>query len=731
MKKYISLVIAMFLTAGFCSCSEETPDGGTNFRKEGESLPMEFVIDIPGMEGGAKKAPASRSDKTVFEKNEVIHLFVNFTLREGNTESKQTAYECMRYNGSEWVSTEATSTTGGVPLSWPWNAVSADITAYFADHITGPIGENAVSESASLGSIQTDDPLKAKIKGVPYGNAIHLTFKSLCAKLIFKNLGDNSDEFWLQKKELNDAFRLSRQSESDTQEEKPAFEFFQNSTNPYISGAKNEEGNVTFYVEPGNYSNIKINYPYNRPYLSLEIEGLENVVANHIYTIEINEGSGQVVNEEEDDGWDDGGDPVTPGDGLDINKFLQAIHDASAYTLDDGTPILAKKDDGGTILLTNVSFGNQEFIPQSIPNTTSFDGNKFYISDANSNIFTSIDGELTNLGIKDCEVTKTSPSQAGVLGLSCVGHISNIRLLNLTLDVTPPSMPNLCDVGILVGNNSGTIDGVGLGGNINVDVHSESSPGRVDVGGLVGQSSGTIKNVSLLNTEGETMISVVCDCEFAENEGIVGDRYVGGVVGLSVGRIENCTLEVTVDANNSQGVLMYTGGLAGMVRSSEDGKGGYVNNVVIYGNVRGGLAYPTDDETIYGEGHSYTGGLIGYVYYVQAIRNSKSLGVVYGQSISDERFSPWKNTIYAVGGAFGQTYGATTISGIEAWSDLVELPSLDENTEGEYITGLFTGRSLRYWENDLATHGNTVHNSGADKIIGEEGLELNYMEETN
>ena len=84
-----------------------------------------------------------------------------------------------------------------------------------------------------------------------------------------------------------------------------------------------------------------------------------------------------------------------------------------------------------------------------------------------------------------------------------------------------------------------------------------------------------------------------------------------------------------------------------------------------------------------------------------------------------------------MGGAFGQTYGATTISGIEAWSDLVELPSLDENTEGEYITGLFTGRSLRYWENDLATHGNTVHNSGADKIIGEEGLELNYMEETN
>lgn len=412
-------------------------------------------------------------------------------------------------------------------------------------------------------------------------------------------------------------------------------------------------------------------------------------------------------------------------DTKDINGLLQAIHDGKEYVTKNGTLILAA-DNSGTYLLRNVDFQKNSFTPQVLPNGTVFDGKYHYIKNVSgSALFSEINGRVSNLGIAGGIVEKSDFNNMGILTptASVSAFMNNLRVKNISIIHQSSLMEGVCNIGALVGSNSGTIYEVKLGGNINVEIKSDDAPGRVHVGGLVGQSSGSITNVSLLDDDDPVQVNVVCDCRFHEESGqqqIEGDRYVGGLAGLSTGNVNNCRISATVTAENSQGVLMYTGGLIGMLRGSDEGGAAGTATVslsssIASGEVTGGLAFPLDD-TINGEGRSYTGGLVGYAYSVASITDCKSMGIVHGHDYQID-FSPYKNAYYAIGGAFGQVYGAntnTTISGVDARSEIhTTLPS---QSKPPYFIGLFAGRSDRDYK-----AGNSNHNTGNYNFIGEIG----------
>lgn len=90
------------------------------------------------------------------------------------------------------------------------------------------------------------------------------------------------------------------------------------------------------------------------------------------------------------------------------------------------------------------------------------------------------------------------------------------------------------------------------------------------------------------------------------------------------------------------------------------------------------------------------------------------MGTVHGHDYQPD-FHPYENAYYAIGGAFGQIYGAnTTISGVDARSEIhTTLPS---QSDPPYFIGLFAGRSDRDYK-----AGNSNHNTGNYNFIGEIG----------
>lgn len=734
MKKYIGIAL-VFLLAVLGGCSDETFENKGNHGQEGEIRPVEFVTEVSGMENDAEKAE-SRVDKSAFAEGDLIYVFAVFSLDGGGQEY---AYDFLRLTGGEWVSAKEEE----APMAWPWNASEATFKAYYVAGLSGTVTPGNPSDEVLLDGLLTSgyDPLFAQTaESVAYGGAVHLVFKHLCAKVTFKGLAD-VDELWLKKDGLKDAFRLNW-----TGTEADGFtdlygEFVASSardeSSRRVAGVKDSDGGMAFYIEPGDYSDISITYPYNRPYLALEIDGLSGLKANTAYTVEIDESSGEViVVEDPEDWWEENEDDPNPVklSQDEINRLLQAIHDGDAFVTNDGTPILDTEADGRTVLLRNLDFQNNTFNVQTVPNGAYFDGNYHFINNVAQPVFGEINGTISNLGIKTFSRTETAQGTEylGALGRSSsnTAEITNVRLKGIAITVVPPADPELlCDVGALVGNNAGTISQVKLGGNIHITAQTAddgSAPGRVDIGGLVGQSSGNIFGVSLTDDETEADIRVTCACRiFYDDNTVVGERYVGGLVGLSTGQMEDCTIAVTVNSLNSQGVLMYTGGLVGMVRSSVSSGSPsadpnvYVKSCEVSGNVTGGLAFPVSQEA-YGEGHSYTGGLIGYAYYVGSVEDSEIFGTLHGHG-SRENFAPWTNAYYALGGAFGQVY-RTTVTGVDSWCDITEIPQVD--AQEQYRVGSFAGRTDASAA-DLQS-GNSSYGAGAADFVGED--EINVFE---
>lgn len=716
--RWLSLVLLVIL---LCGCGKDLMTEQQVRSSDGKALPIEFVMAYPAMLD-AEDNPDTRvqKDQLEFEEGDVIHVSATFTLLGGGTLNK---YDCLELTGGKWVSREE-SGTATQPMLWPWDAEKATFYVYYLAHSSGILNEKT---DRLLDDLRTEaDPVYAVAVNIPYGGAVKLEFKHLCTQLQISGLKKGETEFWLQKEGLKDAFSLERRSESLNFQFIEASEELRAGQAPRVIGTSDGEGNAVFYLAPGDYRNVDITYPYGLSYLTLtDVEGLGDLKANTIYTLNIKSGSGNVDEADDEDWWPDPDDKTDDVllDTDDINRLLKAIHDGTEYVTNNGTLILAA-DNSGTYLLRNVDFQSKSFTPQVLPNGTVFDGKYHYIKNVSgSALFSGINGRVSNLGIAGGEVVRTDFNNMGILTptASVSAFMNNLRVKNISIIHPSSSMEGVCNIGALVGSNSGTIYEVKLGGKINVEIKSDDAPGRVHVGGLVGQSSGSITNVSLLDDDDPVQVKVVCDCRFHEESGqqqIEGDRYVGGLAGLSTGNVNNCRISATVTAENSQGVLMYTGGLIGMLRGSDEGGAAGTATVslsssIASGEVTGGLAFPLDN-TINGEGRSYTGGLVGYAYSVASITDCKSMGRVHGHDYQLD-FSPYENAYYAIGGAFGQIYGAnTTISGVDARSEIhTTLPS---QSKPPYFIGLFAGRSDRDYK-----AGNSNHNTGNYNFIGEIG----------
>lgn len=719
--RWLSLVLLVIL---LCGCGKDLMTEQQVRSSDGKALPIEFVMAYPAMLD-AEDNPDTRvqKDQREFEEGDVIHVSATFTLLGGGTLNK---YDCLELTGRKWVSREE-SGTATQPMLWPWDAEKATFHVYYLAHSSGILTEKT---ERLLDDLRTEaDPVYAVAENIPYGGAVKLEFTHLCTQLRISGLKEGETEFWLQKESLKDAFSLERSSTDESLN----FQFIEASEElragqaPRVIGTSDGEGNAVFYLAPGDYSNVNITYPYGLSYLTLtDVEGLADLKANTIYTLNIKSGSGNVDEADDEDWWPDPDDKTDDVllDTEDINGLLQAIHDGKEYVTKNGTLILAA-DNSGTYLLRNVDFQNKSFTPQVLPNGTVFDGKYHYIKNVSgSALFSEINGRVSNLGIAGGEVNEPDFNDKGILAptASVSAFMNNLRVKDISIIHESSLMKeDVCNIGALVGNNSGTIYEVKLGGNINVEIKSDDAPGRVHVGGLVGQSSGSITNVSLLDDNDPVQVKVVCDCRFHKESGqqqIEGDRYVGGLAGLSTGNVNNCRISATVTAENSQGVLMYTGGLIGMLRGSEEGGSAGTATVslsssIASGEVTGGLAFPLDN-TINGEGRSYTGGLVGYAYSVASITDCKSMGKVHDHDYQPD-FHPYENAYYAIGGAFGQIYGAnTTISGVDARSEIdTTLPS---QSDPPYFIGLFAGRSDRDYK-----AGNSNHNTGNYNFIGEIG----------
>ena len=719
-------IATVFLATLLYGCAED-PDVGTGLsNREERDLPIEFVMAVPGMQQ-AEAEPASRvqKDQFKFEEGDVIHVNATFTLLDGRTTSD---YDCLELRDGRWTSKENEDpNTEAQPMSWPWDTDKATFRVYYLAHSSGILVE---STERLLDNLRTEaDPVYAEAVDVPYGAAVHLVFNHLCTKLTVCGLKTGEEEFWLQKTGLQDAYVLSRDAESDFLD----FRFLESteSLRPdldrRVMGTSDGEGNAVFYLAPGDYSNLKITYPYGLAYLTLtDIAALGDLKANTAYTLRINPGSGNVDEADEDEWWPDPDDDQNDIklDTEEINGLLKAIHDGQEYLNKEGIPILGVEENG-TALLRNVDFQDNPFTWQVLPNGTVFDGKYHYIKHVSgSALFSQINGRVSNLGIAGGKITRAEEvSDIGILApVSSVSAVmTNLRLKTISISVDSPLIDDVCNIGVLIGSNSGTIYEVALGGEIRVEIESENAPGRLHVGGLVGQSSGRVRNVSLLDDDDPIRVHVICNCRFpldADENYAEGDRYVGGLIGLSTGQTDNCLIEATVTAAGSQGVLMYTGGLIGMLRGAEEGDTENPANVALTNSiasceVTGGLAYPLDN-TINGEGRSYTGGLVGYAYCATTITDCKSLGKVHGHDYQ-ANFSPLDNAYYGVGGAFGQLYGMnTTVSTVDARSQIVT--SLAFPKEEPYFIGLFAGRSDR----DHSAE-NTTHGSGDYEFIGEIG----------
>ena len=713
--KYIWIILAA-LSFSFGGCAEEElPEAGGD--REEKGLPVEFIMSCRSLEDAGKPASKVAQGQFEFEEGDVIHLSADFTLTGGDV---RTLYDCLEYTGEEWVSKDS-GTGQASPMMWPWDAESATFYAYYLAHSSG-ILVSRIERSLDM-LMEEADPLYACAADVSYGAAVGLEFGHLCTRLTVTGLSEGETEFWLMKDQMTDAFALERNEDASL-----VFGFYaaDASGRPggvnHVAGKSSGDGTAEFYLAPGDYSDIVIDYAFGIPYLRLtDIVGLADLEAGKSYTLQINPGSGNVDVSDEEDKWpdpDDNTDDVKLSS-EEIDALLEAVHDGEEYVTPAGIPILASIS-GGTALLRNLDFQSQGFTPRELPNGAVFDGKYHYIKNVyGSGIFSAVNGRVSNLGIAGGTIDAgENVENTGILAAesSVSAVLNNIRLKDISISAVPPETEAVANIGALVGNNSGAVINIEAGGKIFVTVISDHSYSRVNVGGLFGQSSGNITNAGMMNDDDGADIIVRCDCRFPEtsdNDYAEGERYVGGVVGLSTASISDCSIRAEVDASDSRGVLMYTGGLAGMLRGSGDASSGVsLSNSVASCQVTGGLAFPID-ETVNGEGRSYTGGLVGYAYAVSSVSDCVSLGTVYGHDYYDG-FAPYGNVYYALGGAFGQLYLAGSVSGTDVRSEIST--DLVFGEDDLYFIGSFVGRSDKDWSD-----GNSVHSSGNYDFTGETG----------
>ena len=747
MNKYIT-ILCIALASCLSACQDEWgANNGTAQRNPEEGLSVTFITEsLPPMKSeGDATSRANDPYKQAFEDGDRLHVSATFTLLGANGEpdaSKTVSkYALLQFNeaNDEWQAVENTQ------MTWPYNAAYATFTAYYIDDSEGLLLTTSPKTVVLQEITDVTDPLKAVTEEpVPYGNAVHLVFQHLCAKLTLTNLSSDAIEFWAKTDEENNADPIKNQfqlllARDDAGNETIPDEnqFTSTGENAHIAAQRTADNTLTFYLAPGDYYGMKLNYRYDRPYRGLNIEGLRDLKAGTSYVIDFTQHHGSIIIEDDDNGEED---PEKDPDHVnmettDIDDFLEAIHDGTEYKQGDQI-VLAADGNGATTLLVNVDFQGNSFTGIDLPSTASFDGNGHYIQNVARPLFDDINGgKIANLGIyneegiviKENEDPATNANAVGAVARTCQiaaddpdkANIDNVRLGGIVISAKPPQNSDLIfNVWAAVGNCQGRINNIRFAGNIKVEVATTETKreiGTVNVGGVIGQltSSGHLSQVARMEEETPGTLTVISSCPNTTN-----DRNTGGLVGLSNGRIEDCTLtHTTVDASNTCGTMVYTGGLAGMARGTQGSHETTTNGIFrckFDGTIKCGLAYSEDHGDDSAEGHAYAGGAVGYAYWVDGIEENEISGTLYEPSDDSATggFKPYENSIYATGGLFGQAFESPT-SNNTTW---INFENVYEGTSPNYFKGKIAGRA----DANSTAESNQSYTPGELENIGDE-----------
>lgn len=721
--KWIVYCAVLLVTYG---CSEDL-DSMYGDRDRG-GTPVCFTAEWPGEDG--MTGTRSIEDKREFAEGNVMHVSAVFQLigKEGEP-SSVTKYAALTYQNGEWVNL---LTDKEYNMDWPWNATSAEFTAYHMEEWNGAI----TAVGTRLDPVVLDrfvydenhiinpDPLRAESGVVEYGHAVNLKFKHLCTRLTITDVAD-ADEYELRFKPTSGGERKLLNACTMTRTADNGLEFaFVTEGSQEISSQVDVDGNskrsVTFHLAPDDYSTFTLTRRNGYSYITLSnVKELKALVegAGKAYTVSLENLQGNIVQDDPDgDWWIDTPEPPPALDiypNFSVKDFMQAIHDCTGdyvCEMKDGTEKTLLKYDAGRkemCLMEDVNFdGEINYEPVELPNLVTFDGGGKTIWNISRSLFSTLRGTVTELSLrharlihKDNQATGQDPEHDtgwGVLARVCdMGNISNIHLIDAELDIIFHNNSGIDQVycaGALVGNmTSGSMKNITLVNDIIVTVKAENESARYTscVGGVVGQATGTLEDIDHEAPEGQPLLKVTNNCKG------ISTHYTGGIVGLLPGgRLDLCDMYTVVDASGVQGTWNYAGGIAGAVRTE-----GVIANATVSGSVRGGQVIAGNSET-----HSSTGGIVGHVQ-----KASVTGGAAFNQvSISPNYDKPDDKTTYSIGGVIGSIKEAVDISKNEGRNRF----DATEYMASHYYAGRFAGIVNK----TILGEGNTAE--GTSKFVG-------------
>lgn len=702
MKKYIALIYSLVLALCLSGCTEERwLENGENTGQD-SGMPIEFVMNINPIQALTRANGDNNvviNEKTEFSEGDIIQVVANFYYTEESTEKLYSSACCiLTYDGNgNWVN------NSGVNLSWPWEElVTGKFQAFYYHGFDGLIKLNpgetedytpeALLDFDDLGNLPA--PLMTEVVTVEYGNAVNLTFEHQCARLVLTDyanvIGNSYDRLWLENKDENgkeeNAFKLGLIKSEESDELSFSFEFtsVKDENRALIGGKKTEntdtENAIVFYLPPGDYSKVSLVRRFGYPLLSWDVpastttdgnnSSLNNLEAGKSYTVSLEDLQGNITIEDDDDWWIDN-EIVTPGNGFDLEKFLESIGSGSSYSYTkDGTnetvSVLEATKEGTSTYLklkTGVDFMNYKGdIEVDLGTGVIFDGGRYSFKNIAQPVFNKIYGVIQNLGINTIETTEikldSEKHNFGILARENHGIIDNIRLNGINIDVIElyNGSGSINMVGTMVGYNLGRISNIELK-DIKIEVSDTDAQDGTSLmlGGLIGQN-GANNSLDGVSMFGDEKITVTNQTGMK-----VGSVYSGGLVGLSSGNIQNCAVRADVDASQATGTWVYTGGIVGSIRYQVDSgqqtkiKFENSNNE---GNVIGGecIYNENGDGADNSRGHSSTGGLVGYSLNTD-INNCKVKGEISSIIVRHPDILTY-NEFYTIGGLVGAVRAA-------------------------------------------------------------------------
>lgn len=700
LRRYISLLAIAILMGSLFGCTDSLVN---DEKPRDPNHPIEVSFTAERLTDSFMTRAGA---KTTFQEGDVIQVSAVFTLTDGSTEAQYTCRE-LDANGEWGPGRTATS------MTWPVEATTGSFTAYYIPSAKGSLAVDEPIEAVLLDSIADDtDPLVAEKADVTYGHAVNLSFKHLCTRLILQHVKTaNADEYWLTCNNdggLKNAYQITLDADKKLNFEFITFGTFNDATPAKIARRKaNDE--VAFYLVPGNYDNMKLNYSYYRPYLQFDaskdatIEVIKNLEAHHSYILDVSKTLGAVNIETEPD-WHDPEDdkPITLGDQTEIQAFLEAIGNGNDYYAKDesgnqGVQVLSAN--GSTVtLLRNVDFDNKnKGISGIVPNTISFNGNHYNIMNLKDALFENVYGSVFDLGLMNVDIDYNFNEekgdrklQIGTLARYSSGDVDNVRLKEVNIEFQGQNITGQTfDVGGLIGGNTtdGDVSNIVLEGSIQVKA-TGNTMSILNLGGVIGQNGGSISALSFKDES--TTLNVTNEIKGT------GTLVVGGIVGSNTGTISNTILTTTVDASNGKGTHNYTGGLVG------DLNAGALTDCAVSGTVKGG-----DVEGVAEMNNlSYAGGIAGCMGGA-TMSTCTAFNEVIGYSDTKD---PVDMKAYTAGGIIGglsRNESSVNIKGCAVWAKL---------SHAEYI-----GWMAGVWPNDfVGTQSDNTNHSSVTEQFGVE-----------